>query len=281
MNLESREAYCLEILAKESEKLSQHLSLTESNEICEWDSVNIVQKPPKAHRSVIIQTKTPRLSRKLTSFDRSFDKSTAQSGYKSREGSLVTLKSCSPPISPTRISENASRIIQVHSIGFNPFTSRINRRATTTKKLHRPENLLSDECSVKSFSPCKCVVSILKTKSNHCSPNCINKLLTTQHKEYYSGKLSLIQKFRRIMKTREKSPGMRDRVEIKNSRSKESLRITASPRAYKDPRIQTNPWLIISANKLELSKQKIECPLSPNRSKRVSHLSKRKLNNFF
>jgi hypothetical protein len=281
MNFESREAYCLEILANESEKLSQNISFTESNEISEWDSVNTAQKPHKAHRSVIIQTKTPRLSRKLTSLDRSFDKSTAYSGYKSQEGSLVTLSSCSPPVSPARISENTGRVIKVHSIGFNPFTTRINRRATTTKKLHRHENLLLEESSIKSFSPCKCVVSILKTKSYHCSPNCINKLLTTQHKEYYSGKLSLMHKLKRIMRTSEKSPGIRDRAEIKNSRSKESVRITSSPRAYKDPRIQTNPWLIICANKLELPKQKSECPSSPNRSKRVSLVGKRKVNNFF
>lgn len=276
MTLEAKEAYCLEILARESEKLSQEVMLNDSVENSEWSIPDLNIRLHKASHSVITQTRSPKTSRKLTYIESSIDKPPSLPSYRRREASLVSLYSNKNPtssISPMRHSViNSSSILQTHSIAYNP-------RFTTAKKLQNEVGLTEKYCS-KSFSPCKCVMSISSNKTYHCSPTCINKILSRQHKEYYSGKLTLINQLQKILKNKEKNTFLQEKPVIKNRRSRESLRITASPRSCRVPKIKTDPLLFITASKLDMSKHQTDCLSSPYRRKATCYASKRKLSHF-
>lgn len=283
MTLDAREAYCLEILTKESDKLSQGFINNQGLEISEWDSVEFDSKPLRVSKPAMTQTRSPRSSRKWTCVENSIEKSLSPRSNKRQEESLANLYSLKSPTAldlTMKISDGHPRsIIQVHSIGFNPLRSKINRRATTANK-QRNEVYLPVEHSPKSFSPCKCVVSILRTKSYHCSPNCINKILSRQHKEYYSEKLSLINKLQPVFKNKEKNTFLHEKTDIKNSRSKESFRITTSPRSSRDNKMKTNPWIFITDNKLDLFRQKTDYLTTSHRHHRTFYASKRNFSHF-
>jgi hypothetical protein len=202
MNLDPREANCLEILARESEKYSLDDAYTpDPTELNQWCSAlntlslaNFKPQPVPINCSKPVPTSIQKEKRFTSSEPLSRDFATFRTKKNSSKSRLSTASPrqvisvvvTNPNIIPKPVSTNSKLTYPTYS---SETMQNFKRRASTAIKCYRVSDLSKEDSFLRTTPtppPCRCNINTNKP-SDHlfCShPECINKLISRYYKEY-------------------------------------------------------------------------------------------------